>query len=449
MRRAALLAVCVAGCASPQPGDPLSGGATTTNDSTSLAYAQAAPNLTSAELDSFNLGHAIFNQNWVQAPATTSDMDGLGPIFNQRSCSACHSHDGRSAPLTDAGQFLGLLVRVSVDGVDPHGGPLGDATYETQIRPFGILKVPGDATPQLTYVEQPGTYDDGTPYSLEVPSLAMALWNYGTPATALHTSVRMGNAVFGLGLLEAVPEAEILANIRSNDPDGVVGKANYVWNLVDHAATLGRFGWKANQPSVAQQTAGALQGDMGITSTLVPDEPCSAAMTECNAAPRGGQPDIADDHFDALVLYMQTLAVPARRDVKDARALSGEHLFTEMGCASCHTPTLHTGTVALDAVSNQTIHPYTDLLLHDLGPGLADGRDDYMASGTEWRTTPLWGIGLLEKVNGHQQLLHDGRARGLEEAILWHDGEAAAAKHRFSSASANDRADLISFLNSL
>lgn len=450
MRPVAIIAgFGLAACAATRPGDPLSGGATTVSDSTSLAYSQAAPNLTGDELDRFVLGHALFNQNWVQAPATTSDMDGLGPIFNQRSCSACHSHDGRSAPLGADGELLGLLVRVSIDGADPHGGPLGDGTYGTQIRPSGILAVPGDATPQVAYVDAPFTYADGAPYSLLSPSLAMTNWSYGAPASTLHTSLRTGNAVFGLGLLEAVPEAELLANIRSGDPDGVVGKPNYVWDVARGVATLGRFGWKANQPSVAQQTASALQGDMGITSTLLPEEPCSAYMTACNAAPRGGQPDIADEHLAALVMYMQTLAVPARRDVKDAHALAGERRFDEMGCASCHTPTLHTGTGTLEAVSGQTIHPYTDLLLHDLGPGLADGRVDYLASGTEWRTPPLWGIGLLPTVNGHQRLLHDGRARGLEEAILWHDGEAAAAKVRFSSAPASDRADLVTFLNSL
>ena len=449
MRRAALLLFGLAGCASSQPGDPLSGGATTTSDSTALAYTQAAPNLTETQLDQFNLGHAIFNQNWVQAPATTSDMDGLGPIFNQRSCSACHSHDGRSAPFATSGEMLGLLVRVSVDGTDPHGGPLGDDIYGTQVRPYGVLKVPGDATPQVTYVEAPGTYADGTPYSLAVPTLAITAWGYGAPGQPLHTSVRTGDAVFGLGLLEAVPETDLLAGIRSTDPDGVRGKANYVWDVADGVTKLGRFGWKANQPTVAQQTSAALQGDMGITSRLFPDEPCSAAMTACNASPRGGQPDITDDRLDALVVYMQTLAVPARRDIHDAHALSGERLFEQMGCASCHTPTLLTGPSALEAVAGQTIHPYTDLLLHDMGPGLADGRDDFLATGTEWRTPPLWGIGLLEKVNGHERLLHDGRARGLEEAILWHDGEGATAKQRFAEASASRRADLLTFLQSL
>lgn len=446
-----LPALLTGGCGGKAPAaDPMSGGATTVFDATQGAYADPASNLAGSRLDAFNLGHAIFNRNWVTAPATTTDLDGLGPLFNQRSCSSCHSRDGRSNPFDMSGALLGMLYRLSVPGVDPNGGPEGDPVYGTQLRPYGILGVPGDGTPVVTYAEVPGTYGDGSAYSLQAPTHTIDAWSYGAPGQGLMISPRTGPAVFGLGLLEAVSESDILANVRSDDPDGVVGKANYVWDTAGAVARLGRFGWKANQPSIAQQTQGALNGDIGITSPLYPDESCTATMTACNAAPRGGQPDIDGDRLAALIFYMQTLAVPARRDVSDGKALHGEQLFTEFGCARCHVPTYTTGTLdGVPEVSGQKIHPYTDLLLHDLGPDLADGRPDYLATGSEWRTTPLWGLGLLMQVNGHDLLLHDGRARGISEAILWHGGEAKTARERFRQASADDRDALLSFLNSL
>jgi CxxC motif-containing protein (DUF1111 family) len=449
-RHATLLLSLLAGCGGTPAADPLSGGSTTVFDVTEGAYADPASNLAGTGLDAFNLGHSVFNGNWVTAPATTADLDGLGPLFNQRSCSSCHSRDGRSRPFDANGALLGMLYRLSVPGADANGGPLGDVVYATQLRPYGILGVPGDGAPVVSYTELPGQYGDGSAYSLQQPTYTVGSWSYGAPDPALMISPRTGPAVIGLGLLEALPESVILANIKSHDPDGVVGKANYVWDTAGQVARLGRFGWKANQPSIAQQTQGALNGDIGITSPLYPNESCTATMTACNAAPRGGQPDIDGNRLSALIFYMQTLAVPARRDVSDAKALHGEQLFADFGCASCHVPTYTTGTLdGVPEVSGQTIHPYTDLLLHDLGPGLADGRPDYLATGTEWRTTPLWGIGLLQQVNGHDLLLHDGRARGIGEAILWHGGEAQKARERFRQASSSDRDALLQFLNSL
>ncbi len=450
----ALLAAfgAVAACNATAPSaDPRSGGATTVFDVTSGAYGNAAANLTGPRLDQFDLGHSIFEQNWVTAPATTSDMDGLGPTFNQRSCSSCHAHDGRSAPFDRSGALLGVLFRLSVPGVDAHGGPLGDPVYGTQLRPVGILGVPGDGTPHMTYVERVGHYGDGSSYSLHTPSSTVAPWNFGAPSAQLMMSPRTGPIVVGLGLLEAVSESDILSHVRpSADADGVIGQANYVYDVASGMTKLGRFGWKANQPSVLQQTAGALNGDIGITSTLLPDENCTASMGTCLGATRGPQPDISRPLLTALTVYMETLAVPARRSVADPTVLYGEQLFSDFGCASCHLPTLHTGTLdGFAEVSNQTIHPFTDLLLHDMGADLADGRPDYLASGRQWRTPPLWGIGLQLEVNGHTQLLHDGRARGLSEAILWHGGEAMTAAERFRQAAADERADLILFLESL
>jgi CxxC motif-containing protein (DUF1111 family) len=431
-------------------GDPLSGGRTTVFDATKGAYGNMSPTVKGSRTDNFTLGHSLFTRNWVTAPATTEDLDGLGPVFNQRSCSSCHSRDGRAPPFDPRGEMLGMLLRISIPGTDPHGGPAGDPTYATQIRPNAILGIPAEATGHVAYEEVPGTYEDGTPYSLRRPSVTIDGWGYGAPTGQLLISPRVAPITIGLGLLEAIPESAILANVKANDPDGVVGHANHVWDQAHGAKALGRFGWKANVPSVRQQTAGAFVGDMGITSSLFPEETCTAPMTACKAAQNGGAPEISDAHLAAVVFYMETLAVPARRAVTDEAALRGEKLFHAFGSASCHADTFHTGAFPdVPEVENQTIHPYSDLLLHDMGPDLADGRPDYEANGSEWRTPPLWGLGLLETVNDHEFLLHDARARGVAEAILWHGGEGAAARERFRKASAADRDALVVFLHSL
>jgi len=303
----------------------------------------------------------------------------------------------------------------------------------------------------VTYEELPGNYGDGEAYSLQKPSYAIDGWNYGEPGEGLMISPRTGPSVIGLGLLEAVPEDEILANVHPPDADGVQGVPNYVWDAAQQATVLGRFGWKANQPSTLQQTAGAFVGDIGITSSLFRSGTCTPTMTACNSATTGADPDfeLSDQAWHAVGFYMRALAVPARRAVTDQVALQGELLFTKFGCASCHRSTLHTGPSDVETLANQTIHPYTDLLLHDMGSDLADDRPDYQASGSQWRTPPLWGLGLLQKVNQHSFMLHDARARGFAEAILWHGGEGTTARENFRLATAPERAALLKFLESL
>src|SRR6478735_3707966 len=364
--------------------DPKSGGAATTLDDTSHAYGNSIRGLSDAQAGEFSLGHAVFSRAWVTAPATTDNLDGLGPLFNARACATCHSKDGRSAPFNDSGALLGMLFRLSIPGVAEHGGPNPDPVYGDQLRPFGILGVPGDGTPRVSYEEQPGSYGDGTAYSLQKPSYSIDGWNYGEPSAELMISPRTGPSVIGLGLLEAVPEDEILEGVHDEpDEDGVVGAPNYVWDAEKQATVLGRFGWKANQPSTMQQTAGAFLGDIGITSSLFRKGTCSATMTACNAATSGADPDfeLSDQSWQSVGFYMRSLAVPARRAVDDQVALQGERLFSKFGCASCHRTTLHTGLADAEALANQTIHPYTDLLLHDMGPELSDGRPDDQTNG--------------------------------------------------------------------
>jgi CxxC motif-containing protein (DUF1111 family) len=213
---------------------------------------------------------------------------------------------------------------------------------------------------------------------------------------------------------------------------------------------LGRFGWKANQPSIEQQSAGAFLGDIGLTSPLFPEQNCTAVQEACRAAPTGGDPEVDQEKIDAVTFYARYLAVPARRDADDSTVRHGEALFAAIGCASCHFTTLVTGDLDdAPALSAQRIHPYTDLLLHDMGTDLADDRPDYEADGREWRTPPLWGLGLIATVNRHTLLLHDGRARGVAEAILWHGGEGETARETFRNLPREDRAALVRFLESL
>jgi CxxC motif-containing protein (DUF1111 family) len=293
---------------------------------------------------------------------------------------------------------------------------------------------------------------DGQPFSLRRPRYRLARLAYGSTGDTLMLSPRVAPAMIGLGLLEAVPAETIRAHSDPDDRDhdGISGRPNVSWDARANAPALGRFGWKAEQPTVMQQAAGAFAGDMGITSSLFTTENHTPAQRACSGRPSGGAPEIPDELLEKVTLYARVLAVPARRAPQDATVRRGEALFGRAGCAGCHLPELRTGPVAdLPELANQVIHPYTDLLLHDLGDDLADGRPTYAANGREWRTPPLWGAGLVPVVNGHSYYLHDGRARGLGEAILWHGGEAARSRAAYIAMSATERADLLAFVGSL
>ena len=433
-------------------GDALSGGEGTVFDATIAAFAQPSRNLPLSQRTDFFVGNALFNRDWVTAPSSTEGSDGLGPVFNARSCSSCHFKDGRGrppiAPETDS---VGLLFRLSIPGVAADGGPLPDPTYGGQLNQAAILNVPPEGHVEVSYDEVPGTYGDGEPYSLRRPRYELVDLSFGPADPNLLVSPRTAPFMIGLGLLEAVDDETILAaaDPDDRDGDGISGRANMVHDVLTGGTSLGRFGWKANVPSLEQQGAGAFVGDIGITSTLFPDQNCTPAQTACEAAPDGGDPEIDQNKLDIVTFYSRHLAVPARRDVQDPEVQHGEQLFAAIGCAACHTPTLFTGESPEPSLSNQRIHPYSDLLLHDLGDGLADGRPDFLADGREWRTPPLWGLGLIQTVNRHTLLLHDGRARGPAEAILWHDGEGALARENFRTLPAADRQALLRFLDAL
>jgi CxxC motif-containing protein (DUF1111 family) len=399
----------------------------------------------------FEVGDSFFTQNWISAPASTQSRDGLGPTFNAPACAACHLRDGRGRPPDDkVPNRAGLLFRLSVPGEDEHGGPLPDPVYGGQLQDRAVNGVPPEGRMQIDLEPVEGRYADGTPYTLLAPTYSIAAPAFGPASDDLMISPRVAPGVFGVGLLEAIPDAalEAAADPDDADGDGISGRVNHVWSAETGSAAIGRFGWKANVATVAQQTAGAFHGDIGITSKLFPTNECPEAQVECASVVRSSNPEIDDETFGAVVFYTRVLAVPTRRPAATGDE-AGARLFEAAGCSSCHTPEQQTGTSDIDALANETIHPYTDLLLHDMGAGLADGRPDFEATGSEWRTAPLWGLGLTETVNDHTRLLHDGRARTIEEAVLWHGGEAAAAQQYFLDLTAAERKQLLAFLESL
>ena len=430
--------------------DELLGGRTTAFSAGGNAFELSARNLDTELRRTFEVGDSFFNQNWVTAPASTEARDGLGPTHNALSCSSCHSHDGRSKPPDHPNDpERGLLLRLSVPTED---GPMDEPVYGGQLQDRSIAGVPAEGRIVISYKEIAGQYPDGTPYSLRQPTYSIEDLAFGPLHPGTQISPRVAPVTFGMGLLEAIPEERILrlADLEDGDGDGISGRPNYVWDEEKGELVLGRFGWKANQPTVKQQSAGAFLGDIGITSSLFPDENCPSAQDQCQRAPTGGAPEIPDSRLGKVTIYVQTLAVPAMRNTENEAVKRGARLFVQSRCSVCHTPRHQTGdSHQLEPLRNQVIFPYTDLLLHDMGEGLADHRPDGLASGTEWRTAPLWGIGLVETVNGHTMFLHDGRARGIEEAILWHGGEAEGPKDFFKGLTLEQRQELIKFLESL
>ncbi|TPV96975.1 MAG: thiol oxidoreductase [Myxococcales bacterium FL481] len=417
------------------------------------AYATPAPEATAENRQLFFAGNSFFNQPWVEAPASTANRDGIGPLFNARSCAGCHFRDGRGEPPTpEDPTALGLLLRLSVPGAGPHGEVLPEPRYGGQLQPFSNPGVPAEGQIHIDRVALHGAYADGEAYSLEEPFYSIAAPGYGELAPDLLLSPRVAPAVFGVGLLEAIgtEDVESWADPDDADGDGISGRPNRVWDVAAGELRLGRFGWKAEQPSVRQQSAGAFLGDMGLTSSLFPEQECSPIQLACLSAADGGRPEVEDHLLHRVDVYQRLLAVPIRQRWDDDEVLAGRALFREIGCADCHRPSFVTSQDdELEELHGQRIWPYTDLLLHDMGEGLADHRPSFAADGREWRTPPLWGLGLIPVVNGHNRLLHDGRARGVAEAILWHGGEAEASRDAFVLLDAEERHKLVSFVESL
>lgn len=458
---AALLAGFAPGCAPPEPPEEpalpeeaLAGGGFTIFSKGRDAFSLPGRTVTKERRRDFFVGNAFFNQNWVTAPASTTARDGLGPVFNGTACSSCHFKDGRSGPPADGIEPLSnVLVRLSVPGEDARGGPLGDSVYGGQLQTESIAGVDAEGVATIVWHEDVhGTYDDGTAYTLRRPELQITDLSFGPLNPEMLTSVRVAPHMIGLGLLEAVDEADWLAfeDADDADGDGISGRANTVYDVVSKTDRMGRFGWKANKPNLLHQAAGAFAGDIGITSDYFPAENCGENQMDCQAAFVSDEPDVSAHILKRVTQYTQLLAPPAVRDHDDPRVTKGRELMETVGCTACHIPRWETAdTHDEEALRGHVIYPFTDLLLHDMGPALADGRPDFDADGSEWRTPPLWGLGMVPAVNDHQTLLHDGRARGFAEAILWHGGEAEASRDAFKALDKDDREALLFFLESI
>ena len=439
------------------------------------AFSAPSANMSFARELDFKLGNALFRKLWVSAPATTRASDGLGPLYNARSCQRCHLKDGRGHPPEGPqDSAVSMFLRVSVPS-DPQAEmreieafllSLGDApartapdpVYGGQLQDFAPPGQPAEYRLGVSYQEIEVALSDGESARLRAPTYRADALGYGPLAAGAMLSPRVAPQMIGLGLLEAIPAAEILAaeDPRDADGDGISGRAQVVWSFEQDRPMLGRFGLKAGAPTIREQAASAFAGDIGISSPIfdAPFGDCTETQVACRAGPhgdgdaRGTEIDAAG--LDLVTFYSRNLGVPARRNVDDPQVLRGKAVFYDAGCTACHTPKFVTHRLAdQPEQSFQLIWPYSDLLLHDMGPGLADGRPEGRASGREWRTAPLWGIGLTRQVSGHELLLHDGRARGPLEAILWHGGEAEAAKQRVVSMPRADRAALIRYLESL
>ena len=437
------------------PTDPAwSGGKGTVFNDGHDAFSLPMATLSRERRREFVVGNAFFNENWVAAPASTEARDGLGPLFHARSCSGCHTKDGRGAPPVNPDDILtGLLVRLSIPGAGPHGEPLPHPIYGNQLAPRALPGTEPEAVASIVWESSTFSYPDNSSVALRKPRLSLSNWHDGPPGPDLLTSLRLAPAIHGSGLLEAIPASalESLADPDDSNADGISGRLNKVWNPDTNSLSPGRFGWKANQPSLRAQTAAAFLGDIGLTSPTAPTEALSPPqLLRFASSPSGGSPEVSARIFDRVLLYVQTLAVPARRQLDNLVVQRGEALFKSLNCSACHLPDISTDDAhQVPELRNQSIHPYSDLLLHDMGPDLADGRPDWAASGLEWRTPPLWGLGLNKAVNGNTFYLHDGRARSPEEAILWHGGEGSASRDAFSRLPAPDRAALLAFLDSL
>lgn len=449
--------------------EAMSGGATTTIAPIGQeVFSQFFANLPFEAEQSFELGKALFEKLWVSSPSSTQASDGLGPLYNARACVSCHPRDGRGRPPEGAADATSMFYRLARPPRDEAERQMiaahevlnfPDRIYGAQMQDSAVPGLAAEGRIVITYKEDPVTLAGGEMVTLRKPHYAVADLGYGAMDPATILSPRVAPAMIGLGLVEAIHEADLLANADPDDGngDGISGRAAIVRDRQSGAVTLGRFGWKAQNPTILQQTADAFAGDIGISTPDLDRShgDCTAVQSACLRLPTGVQPRLGpveapDPVLGLVTFYSASLAVPARRKASFPETLEGKRLFYEAGCPACHTPKYVTRRDAGHTeVAFQLIWPYSDFLLHDMGEGLADGQSVGIANGREWRTPPLWGIGLTRTVSGHTFLLHDGRARNLTEAILWHGGEAEMARNAFAAMPKYDRKALLTFLESL
>jgi CxxC motif-containing protein (DUF1111 family) len=442
---------CTVALATDADTESLSGGLFTTQIQDANAYRQTIAFPDEKRRLQFIDGFDSLAQKWMM-PFLPGGVWGRGPLSNGDACQSCHLNSGRGAvPTKSDDPIRTLLLRVSMPGKDANGFPKPEPRYGHQFNFMGFeTDVPSEGEAYIDWQEKPVQFADGESVTLRVPTYRLENLRYGALARDALMSPRLAQPLIGMGLLEAISDATLEGLEKAQKPHGIKGKANRVWDIEQKRRAIGRFGLKASHPSLAQQIMAAFSEDLGVTSELFPSKNCSDAQQGCLNASSAAHPELPSNQFVPLLFYLRAGAVPARRGLDDAEVKRGGALFKDAACAVCHVPALKTGEYRpIPEISQQTIRPYTDLLLHDMGEGLADGREDFAARGSEWRTPPLWGLGLAKTVSGQTDFLHDGRARDAKEAILWHDGEAKFSRDAFINMPKADRQALLKFLDSL
>ena len=419
------------------------------NRETRESFAAPIPALSLSKMRLFTGGRHLFRRSWTTAPSSVSSLDGLGPVFNRVSCSGCHVKDGRGRPPKEDGKFRSMVIKLSLlsnNKIYP------DPNYGYQLNDKSILGVPFEGKAKIEYSKIDIKLDDGTIKTLSKPNITINSLSFGKLDDSTQFSGRVAPVVFGLGLIEAISDKDILkhADPSDHDNDGISGRVHNIIDIPSKKKMIGKFGWKATRATLLHHITGAASQDMGLTSNIFPETNCMKIQKACQEQINGGNPEISDAQIERLLVYMQTLAPPRQRNKAEKNIIEGKKLFTKIGCENCHVSTYKTGAHNKHPeLSDRIIKPYSDFLLHDMGEGLDDGVNEENAKSYEWKTPPLWGIGLVKIVNKHTRFLHDGRARSIEEAILWHGGEGEKSKNRYVSLTKENRKKLLDFINSL
>ncbi len=414
------------------------------------SFTQAKSGLSNDEMDEFILGKSFFRIPWVQAPSATTARDGLGPLFSANTCVNCHTKNGRgkvfkAKNIVDRSHVIRLSV--PSNGTDEHQrmiakiGFIPEPNYGAQISINGVLGVPFEAKPSVYYSTKDVHYPDGFIVTLQQPIIKLKNLGYGDLYPNTIVSARIAPALVGLGLLEQITDAQILANEDINDinHDGISGKANRVWSNQTKQMEVGRYTWKASTPTVKHQSANAAINDIGLTNPIHEHQSCTPIQVECiNVSEGFDKHELTAQRLNAMNYYLTHLKLPKSIITEH----QGKRLFSEIGCSQCHVPSY--------SLPGTTIYPYSDFLLHDMGGDLADGRSEFDALGNEWRTPPLWRLGRAALIlKDNKNFLHDGRARNLEQAILWHGGEADKSKTLFMNLPISSRGKILQFLNEI
>lgn len=423
-----------------------------TNKNSSLLLTPIS-NLNDEEYDKFILGRSFFTIPWVEAPSATTARDGLGPLFNANSCVSCHPKNGRGTLISkDNITSRALVARLSIKANDSlehqellkYQGFVPEPVYGNQLAINGTLNVDFEGNIKIDFEEKEIIFPDGEKQILLKPKYQLTNLNYGTMHKDVNISYRIAPTLNGMGLIDLISNEDILANVDEYDSnnDGISGRANFVYSALTKQIELGKYNWKASVAFLKEQVASAASNDMGLTTSLFPNENCTQAQKECNEAIKPREAiDLPDERLEAITYYLKNIKAYIPKDTKEYN--EGLALFEAISCSKCHIP-------SFDTKKGFKIAPFSDFLLHDMGEDLADGRVEFMASQSEFRTAPLWGLALHEKINKEKpRLLHDGRARSFQEAILWHGGEAKSSKENYMNLPKEKREKLIKFLEEL